>query len=182
MKSRILIYTLIAFFAIGCTDPCDDPINLECETGDADGDGIINIEDPGPTDPCTPDDNIACLSGDLDNDGITNELDSDPFERCIPSVPTPALNIIGTWSWGNFRKIEFLEDGTYIDIENQFIFFQNGADIIVRQWRIQSANTLVLAITNMFGGISQPEYPIKSNECNEFTIEHQGLDLKFSRF
>jgi hypothetical protein len=64
-----------------------DPDAHVCPTGDTDGDGVLNFEDPAKTDPCVPDpDALACDTGDTDGDGLlngeeralgTNPLDAD---------------------------------------------------------------------------------------------------------
>jgi len=182
MKSKFLIFTLVTLFAIGCSDPCDDPVNLECETGDADMDGVINSDDVAPSDPCLPEDNLACLTGDLDNDGLTNGEDSDPLERCLPKVPDLELNIIGNWSWGfGFGMIEFLEDGTYKEGENQLLTFGDGIEIASKTWSVNSNNNLVLSITNNNGASVPTEAEIISNECDLVTLMWFTTELTFTR-
>jgi len=180
MKTRILIYALVAFFAVGCSDPCDDPVNLECLTGDADGDGVINPDDTAPLDPCVPADNLACPTGDLDNDGIANADDSDPEERCLPNVPPVILNAVGNWAWGSTGEIAFLEDGTFQSVEGQFLTFTSGAEIVGRSWTAQG-NTLSLTITNEAGGSATADYDVIANECNSFTIMRNTFELRFTR-
>lgn len=180
MKTKILMFALIAFFAIGCSDPCDDPVDLECLTGDADNDGVINPDDTAPLDPCVPADNLACLSGDLDNDGLTNGEDSDPTERCLPNVPPLELNLIGSWAWGNAGEIQFLDDGTYLDVKSQFTSFTSGAEVVGRNWSIQGS-TLLLRITNEAGGLATGDYEVTENECNTFTVALSTFELRFTR-
>lgn len=86
MKNSILLIALVTIFAIGCSsDPCDDLDNIECETGDVDGDGVLNGADIAPEDPCLPNDNSACQTGDIDGDGVINSEDSNPEDPCLPN-------------------------------------------------------------------------------------------------
>ncbi len=86
MKSRLFILLLISLiFYIGCSDPCDDLLNLDCETADSDMDGILNIDDVAPLDPCIPEEsNLVCPTGDVDMDGVTNDNDENPSDPCLP--------------------------------------------------------------------------------------------------
>lgn len=86
MKNNFIYCCLLAVLAISCTaDPCEEVDNIECETGDVDGDGILNLEDIAPSDPCSPDeDHLNCSIGDFDKDGIPNAEDKYPSDPCRP--------------------------------------------------------------------------------------------------
>jgi len=61
------------------------PENLDCPTGDFDGDGIVNGDDPAPEDPCVPNGStLVCDIGDNDQDGVPNNEDDAPDDPCIP--------------------------------------------------------------------------------------------------
>jgi len=87
MKFRFIIYSLIVLFAWSCSfDPCKEEDNIECDSGDADKDGILNFEDIAPKDPCLPEmENVKCPTGDIDNDGVVNGVDSHPTDPCLPN-------------------------------------------------------------------------------------------------
>jgi len=101
MKNKFLFFALITFIAFGCSsDPCEEADNVECETGDVDGDGIPNLTDTAPTDACSPEpDNLACPTGDFDQDGVSNEDDPKPEDPCVPegslSCPTGDVDMDG---------------------------------------------------------------------------------------
>lgn len=81
---------------------------LACQ-GDADGDGVVDINDPAPNDPCVPVQMIGYIGydasnpiwagADCDGDGITNGQEdtngSDPYDPCDP-VACTAVNICNT--------------------------------------------------------------------------------------
>lgn len=71
------------------------PNDIYCETGDFDGDNVLNGDDSHPEDPCLPNnDSVACDTGDNDNDGVSNNEDADPDDPCIPNTNASAcLNL-----------------------------------------------------------------------------------------
>ena len=102
MKNTILFCALMCLLTIGCSsDPCEEVDNVECETGDVDGDGVLNPDDTAPLDPCVPDsNNLNCDTGDFDHDGTPNGEDSSPEDPCLPSdnlnCPTGDIDNDGT--------------------------------------------------------------------------------------
>jgi len=182
MKSKILMYSLIALFAMGCSsDPCDDLNNIECATGDADGDGILNSVDSAPEDPCLPDDNEACPTGDLDGDGVINSEDSAPLDACVPNALPFAENVIGTWDWstlGGSGVIRIDADGTFTEVEGEIL--SNG-DVTERTWSVEGFIMLKLRVLNSDGLAAGLNLNTISFECDKMTFEGFFTDLVFTR-
>lgn len=212
MKKSILLYALITLFAIGCSsDPCDDVDNLECETADADGDGIlngvdvapedpcspndnlacptgdldgdevINSEDSNPEDPCLPNDNLACPTGDLDGDGVINSEDEDPLDMCVPNQPTFEQNVIGNWSWSTFGGSGALE----INQDGTYVETDgeiiSNGNVVERNWYIDDATTLVLMVKNENGLNANINLEVISFDCDEIIFIGFITDLTFTR-
>lgn len=72
---------------INMPNPCaTDPNGVACQTGDIDGDGVPNAQDPAPTDPCVPRMDLAtCATGDADSDGIPNRVECPNANSCPDS-------------------------------------------------------------------------------------------------
>jgi hypothetical protein len=68
-------------------DPCQPAADaLACPSGDADGDGVPNADDPAPTEPCMPDASaLRCGTGDADGDGIDNQTECPALQSCKDS-------------------------------------------------------------------------------------------------
>jgi len=182
MSYRFFIYCIVLFSFIGCnSDPCLEENNIDCETGDADGDGIFNSNDISPLDPCLPNDNPSCPTGDLDNDGTLNSLDPDSNDRCNPGVPPLRLNIIGTWSFSLTQNIEFLNDGTYKDLQDSGILSLINEEVAERYWRIETENVLTLEVVGTLGKIFKVDFHLASNECDEIVFGPPGFELELQR-
>ncbi len=81
-------------------DPCKpDPNAVDCLTGDIDGDGTNNADDPDDNDPCNPNDTVKACTDTIDDDGdgtskTTDPDDNDPcnpddtVKACTDSQPT----------------------------------------------------------------------------------------------
>ena len=182
MKKSILFFAIVSIFAMGCnSDPCDDAANIDCATGDADGDGIINSLDSAPEDACLPEDNLACATGDLDNDGVANAEDVDPLDRCVPNVPSFDQVVIGNWAWSTFGgsgSLEILEDGTYV--ENSGDILSNG-NVVERTWTVENNNKLALSVKNDLGLSAGLNLNMKSFDCDKITFEGFLGDLIFTK-
>lgn len=111
---KLFFVCLTLSFFTGCAnDPCEEDINsIECDTGDFDGDGVMNGED------------------------------SDPEDPCVPNRPAFENNVIGTWSYtsdGINGSIKINADGTYEDIQG--VIISNG-EVQSRTWRVVNSRLI----------------------------------------
>ncbi len=146
MKYGFLLSLLLLISFSSCTDdPCDDPNNVECPTGDFDMDGIANGEDDDPEDACSPN---------------------------FPSFPDL---VVGTWDWGLLGQTgtcEIKADGTYEDINNELV---NNGEIATREWTANVLGKLTISIQNTDGQNAGLNLQSTNSQCNRITFDGQGF-------
>ncbi len=155
---RILFYFFIYLFILcflSCTknDVCNEPNALECPSGDFDGDGISNGEDPFPKNNCKP-----------------NKLSFEDNFLGRWAVKIPQLNPVGS-------LIIIEKGGTYQDPPAKFLDNEN---VVKRTWSLEKDSTMNFEVVNRKNETLRTKFKYKSYTCDtlfcRFNSGNQGFD------
>lgn len=91
MKSRLLVYAVIAALSVACGGPSDDDDGINPPTGDADGDGISDADEGRPANTDTDGDGTPDYEDtDSDGDGIDDYREAGDADPGTPPLDTDA--------------------------------------------------------------------------------------------